>query len=125
VTSPIAVSILRMPITTPCPVRILPGSNGVTMRDGEPVPIEERTELCAVDAGWMLGSQRVCDVHLREACGLVGIDFDGVVDEVCTPYGEHEAAPFRERVGQPWEARKRYTQDEAREWAALEEDRRS
>lgn len=110
------VEIMRLPLTSPCPVPVTP--QGATLTDdGDPIPLDERTELCAVDAGWMMGAQRVCDVHLRIACAFVGIDFDGVVREAFEPYGEDAVVKALARTAQPWEERHRYSQDEARSWA--------
>lgn len=90
----------RLPVSLPCPVPVLPGTP-VTMRDGEPVPIGERTECCAVDAWWMIGLQVACDVHLREACEMLDVDFEGLVEE---------AGGLNETEQQPWGDRYRYPQ---------------
>jgi hypothetical protein len=94
------VQISRLPISLPCPVAVLPGTPQ-TMRDGEPIPMEERTEACAVDAFWAIGGQILCDVHLREACELLEIDFDGLVDE---------AGGSASCEDKPWAERHRYEQ---------------
>lgn len=112
------VEILRLPLTSPCPVPVLPGSGRVLDDLGDVIPLGERTELCAVDAGWMLGAQRLCDVHLRESCDLMGIDFDGVITETFEPFGHEAVERARERARLPWGDRHRYTQDEARSWDA-------
>jgi hypothetical protein len=90
----------RLPISLPCPVAVLPGTPQ-TMRDGDVIPMEERTEACAVDAFWAIGGQIVCDVHLREACELMGIDFEDLVDE---------AGGAASCEATPWEERHRYEQ---------------
>ena len=97
------VQITRLPLSLPCPVPILPGSDGETDRDGEPAPLEERTEACAVDAYWMLGGQITCDLHLRKACEHLGIDFDGLVEE-----------SGAEGTDRPWSERPRYEKDSAK-----------
>ena len=119
----IPVTINRLPLTLPCPVPVVPGTTGSTLGlDGEPIPLEERTELCAVDAGWMIGAQIVCDVHLREAWDVGGIGpgtFEDAVAETFAPYGADavEEALARSRV--PWLDRKRYPQEEARRHAEV------
>lgn len=96
------VAILRVPVSLPCPVPVLPGTPD-TMRDGEPIPLEERTERCAVDAFWMVGAQVLCDVHLAVFCEVAGIDFDDLVEE---------GGGRTERMDRPWHERHRYAQDD-------------
>jgi hypothetical protein len=114
--SPMPVQIMRVPLTTPCPVPVTPEGRAVD-EQGEPIPMELRTELCAVDAGWMLGGQRVCDCHLREVIDVVGAldgSFDDVVREAFAEYEPEQAVL---RSARPWSERKRYSQAEARQWA--------
>ena len=73
------------------------------MRDGEAIPMEERTEHCCVNAWWVIGRQILCDVHLKEACALLDIDWDGVVEEVGGLNTEEQ---------KPWTERHRYPQDD-------------
>jgi len=100
------VSFLRIPISLPCPVPVLPGTPTTMDEEGEPIPVAERTEKCAVDAWWMIGAQVTCDVHLREACGLLDLDFDGIVEEATCGRG------LNMRELQPWGERHRYAQDD-------------
>lgn len=113
------VEFTRLPITTPCPLPVAPG--GATFAaDGEPLSMEDRPELCAVDACWMIGAQRVCDYHLRDLFDR-GFFEPGTYDELCEDaYGGWghpavEAAIARSRV--PWAERKRYSQEDALDWA--------
>lgn len=94
------IQFLRLPLSLPCPVPVLPGTS-TTMRDGDPIPLDERTEACHVDAFWLIGAQVTCDVHLREACGLMGIDYDELDAESGGPYATEDS---------PWEERHRYPQ---------------
>ena len=110
----IKVEIRRLPLTGPCPVPVTPA--GETMRDDEPIPLEERPELCAVDAGWMVGAQRLCSHHLAEFCELSGIDLDGVIEETFEEYGPGAVADAQMRSAVPWSERRRYSQAEARDW---------
>lgn len=110
------VSIIRLPLTSPCPVPVVP-ITGETIRDGEAISIAERTELCGVDAGWMIGMQRVCDVHLRIFCEVGGIDFDEVIRETFEPHGQEAVRKALERAAVPWRDRDRYSQEETRRWA--------
>jgi hypothetical protein len=97
----------RLPISLPCPVPVLPGTPQ-TMRDGDAIPIEERSEACAVDAFWMLGGQVLCDVHAQEACGLLGIDYADLLDEAGGEF-DTEAKPWAERFRYPQDRVKRGT----------------
>lgn len=96
------VNFARLPISLPCPVPVVPGTPD-TMRDGEPIPLEERTEKCAVDAFWMIGGQVTCDIHLREACGLLGIDYDELVEEAGGAFSIESKS---------WHERHRYRQED-------------
>lgn len=110
------VTFLRLPLTSPCPVPCTP--EGATMdADGEPLPMDERPELCAVDAGWLIGSQRVCDYHLRELFDQ-GFFEPGTFDDLCRDLCGHNADRVIEQSRVPWGERRRYTQEEAQSWAA-------
>jgi hypothetical protein len=85
----------RLPISLPCPVAVLPGTPQ-TMRGDDVIPMEERTEACALDAFWMLGGQLLCDVHAREACELLGIDYEDLLAEAGGP-ARCETVPWPER----------------------------
>lgn len=98
------VQFTRLSISLPCPVPVLPGTPE-TMREGEPVSLDERTEACAVDAFWMIGGQLTCDVHLRQACELLDIDYASLEEESGGPYTTEE---------KPWAERRRYDQESAR-----------
>lgn len=92
-----------LPIQLACPVPVT--SDGRTVDDkGEPLPLEHRTERCAVWAHWMIGGQVSCDVHTAQACELLGIDFDGLVEE---------AGRDLDAARQPWADRERSTQEDA------------
>ncbi len=93
------VHFMPLPIQLACPVPVTP--DGRTMDDaGEAIPLEQRTERCAVWAHWMIGGQVSCDCHTLIACDLLGIDFDGLVVEAGrdvadarVPWGERRRAP--------------------------------
>lgn len=76
------VSFTSLPIVgaMACTVPVLPGTP-ITMRDGEPISLDERTERCATWARWMIGMQPLCDHHLQETCVLLEIDVGGVLAE--------------------------------------------
>lgn len=95
----------RVPISLPCPVPVLPGTPDTVDADGEPIPIERRTEACAVDAFWLIGAQLCCDVHARQACELLGIDYDELLAEAGGPFRTEE---------KPWHERHRYPQADAK-----------
>lgn len=114
----IPITIMRVPITTPCPVKVTP--DGRTLdQQGEVLPDEARTELCAVDAQWMIGTQRVCDVHLRLSVDVLGAiegSFEDVVREAFLPFGEDACTRAIARAFEPWDSRKRYSQADAEAW---------
>lgn len=90
-------TIMRVPISLPCMVPVLPG----TCDTG--APIEQRTETCNVDAWWMLGRAMICTLHLRELLG------SGRVDELV----ERGGWRLSERELLAWAAMHRYPQDPA------------
>lgn len=109
---------MRVPLTTPCPVKVRPDGVAIT-EDGEVLPDEVRTEYCAVDAQWMMGAQRVCDVHLRECVDILDAitgTFEDVVREAFLPYGEDACTRAIGEAFRPWSARKRYSQEDAEHW---------
>jgi hypothetical protein len=109
---PTEVHIARLPISLPCPVPVLPGTPD-TMRDGEPIPLEERTEACAVDAFWMIGAQVCCDIHFRIALDLLKLDYDDVQEEAAGNYdipAEPLLEHWRKEEAKPWAERFRYPQ---------------
>lgn len=120
---PAVVSFVRVPLTTPCPVPVEAGTGRAIDAAGEPLPMEQRTELCAVDAEWMMGSQRVCSHHLAELFEwYMDGDYEDLVREAFAGYGTDAVERALERSRVPWADRKRYTQAEARQWAELNQD---
>lgn len=100
---PMQVLFMALPIQVACPVPVTP--DGRTMdEDGEPLPMEERTERCAVFAHWMIGAQVSCDCHTLIACEVMDVDFDELV---------LEAGRDVEAARKPWAERKRSTQEDA------------
>lgn len=108
------VTFLPLPIQVACPVPVTP--DGETMRDGDAIPMEERTQRCAVWAHWMIGGQISCDCHTLMACELAGIDFDGLVREA----GRAPAAARK-----PWAERRRSTQEDAALTHSISEQQRA
>lgn len=94
------VTITPLPIVgfTPCCVPVLPGTERVD------APLEERTELCAVDANWIVGMAPTCDPHMKAVCGLCEWNWEELVAE---------AGRDLEAANAPWGARQRHTQEEA------------
>lgn len=82
-----------------CGVPVLPGTAEID------APLEDRTELCAVDAHWLIGLVPTCDHHARAVCEIAEIDWKGVVAEA----GREMSSAER-----PWGERKRHSQAEAR-----------
>lgn len=95
------VQFVRLPISLPCPVPVIPGTPDVLDSDGQPIDIAERTETCNVDAWWAMGAQVSCDVHMRIACGLIGVDYEDLLAESGGPFPSER---------KPWVERKRYPQ---------------
>lgn len=92
-----------LPIQFACPVPVTP--DGRTLDDGgQPLPVDVRTERCAVWAHWMVGAQVSCDCCTLAVCEVVGIDFDDLV---------REAGREVERARVPWGERRRSTQEDA------------
>lgn len=89
--------------TIGCGIPVLPGTPDAD------APLEQRTELCAVDANWLVGMVPTCDTHVREVCGLAEIDWPGLVAEA----GRELAHADR-----PWADRQRHSQEDARKHLA-------
>lgn len=113
----VPVEIIHFGFSSPCPVRVN-SLGAATYLDGEFLPDDERSEYCAVDATWLIGMQRCCDIHLRwafEHGGIVG-SFEELLEEVFGQHGVFYLEQARKRAYLPWEERPRYTQDEAQSW---------
>lgn len=82
------ISFMPIPITGTigCGVPVLPGTPDVE------APLDERTELCAMDANWLVGAVPTCDHHVRTVCEAVDIDWPGVLAEA----GRDSARPWSE-----------------------------
>jgi len=68
------------PISFECPVPV--DSLGQIERGGEIIPLAERTAKCGAPANFSIGSQLVCEAHLRHACGLMGLDAEDIIREL-------------------------------------------
>jgi hypothetical protein len=79
---------MRVPISLPCEVPVLPGTGDTH------APIEERTELCSTDAWWMFGRAMICSYHLRETFGTE--EFDALCDEIPGGINPSEYRPWTE-----------------------------
>ena|ERR1700733_5242144 len=86
-----------------CGVPVIPGTHDVD------AALEERTELCAVDANWIVGMVPTCDVHVRLICEMTDIDWPGLIAE---------AGRDLDHANRPVETRQRHSQAEAREHLA-------
>jgi len=82
--------------TIGCGVPVLPGTPEAD------APLEDRTELCAMDANWLIGAVPTCDYHAHLVCETVEIDWPGVLAEAGR---EHR---------RPWHHAERHSQEDAR-----------
>jgi hypothetical protein len=111
------VEFTRLPLTSPCPVPVEAGTGRTFDDEGEPLPMEAREELCAIDAEWMIGNQRVCGFHLKDLFdrGFFTGTYAGLV------YDTYEVEYAREynleRASKPWAEQHRYSQEEAQRWS--------
>lgn len=88
---------MRAPISLPCSVPVVPGTSDTD------APIEERTEVCAVDAFYMMELAMICDHH---GLGLFGVEEWGQIIEGLGGPMLYD--------GEPWAERHRYDQEFAR-----------
>lgn len=58
-----------------CCVPVVPGTCDTD------APMDERTELCAIDANWLTGMVPTCDLHVRVVCEQCEIDWPELVAE--------------------------------------------
>lgn len=105
------VIIMRIPISLPCVVPVRP-ADGVAAIDGEPLPIEERTEKCCRDAFWTFELAPVCDMHLREICPVAGDDYASLIEAFQAENPGYDGPSATERL--PWDEGHRYPQEQAR-----------
>lgn len=101
-TNSIPVVITPVPITGTigCCVPVVPGTPDID------APMERRTEMCAVDANWIVGACPTCDIHAKVMCEAAGWDW---------PELWQEAGRTPESVVAPWATRQRHSQEAARE----------
>jgi hypothetical protein len=94
--------ITQIPILglVPCSVPVLPGTSRFD------APLEERTELCAVDSHWLVGRAPTCDTHLAAICAMLEWDWAELIAE---------AGRDLEDANRPWDERERHSQKAAHE----------
>jgi hypothetical protein len=103
VTAGTDVPVMRVPISLPCQVPVLPGTPDTT------APIEQRTERCAVDAFWIIGRAMICDLHLRVVLG----------DDYAPTVAQWPDLVLSARETVPWVEMHRYDQASAQpDWPA-------
>lgn len=95
-----SITFTRLPISLPCRMPVVPGTPD-TLRDGDPIPLKERTEACAVDAFWMIGAIPTCDVHARQVCDVLDLDYEEI---------REESGGAMTGEDKPWGERNRYSQ---------------
>lgn len=96
----IEVTITPVPITglIGCCIPVVPGTPDID------APMEQRSELCAVDAHWIVGAAPCCDIHAQVVCAVSGWDW---------PELWQEAGRSAESVAVPWVERQRHSQEDA------------
>lgn len=67
--------IARLEIAEACAMPVRPGTEG----DCRPCEPDDRTELCATEAWWLLGDLALCDQHLRYALAAAGDDYEAML----------------------------------------------
>lgn len=83
-----------------CCIPVIPGTQNAD------APLEQRTELCAIDANWIVGRVPTCDIHVRHVCKLLDIDWPELVAE---------AGRDLAHANRPADEREHHTQSVARE----------
>lgn len=79
-----------------CVIPVVPGTPNTD------APLDERSELCAVDANWIVGSAPTCDVHMKVVCETAGWDWLELLEE---------AGRDATNADRPWADRQRHSQD--------------
>jgi hypothetical protein len=103
--------VTRVPISLPCVMPVRPGTEGeCDLREPD-----DRTELCATDAWWMIGAMPICDQHLRVGLREMGDDYEDMLRE----YRRRHPLPMmgvpNEDERLPWSRRHRYPESIARD----------
>jgi hypothetical protein len=98
---PIEVVITRLPLIgiTGCVVPVIPGT---TDCDG---PMSDRTELCAIDANWLVGLLPTCDHHAKHIADLMEWGWESIVAE---------AGRDLDSANRPVDERQRHSQEHTR-----------
>lgn len=102
--------ITRVNISLPCKVPVLPGT---PITDA---PLDLRTEYCAVNAWWFVGSIPTCHIHLEKVLEITGDSMLSVIEDLYEKYPDAlRGGVPNETERTPWEDQYRYMEDVERE----------
>lgn len=60
-----------------CVIPVTPDGRA-TDADGEPLPMEERTQKCGADGAWAVGAAFVCRDHAAEVARMMGDSIEAI-----------------------------------------------
>lgn len=105
--------IARLRDAEACVMPVRPGTEGDCRpsRIGDP---DDRSELCATDAWWLLGDLAVCDQHLRVALEAAGDNYEAMLARYRSRFpaldgeipSQAELLPWSQRPRRPERARR-------------------
>jgi len=98
-------TISRVSLSLPCKIPVLPGTPDTD------APLDVRTERCAVDAFWFVGSVPTCDVHLKVMLKIMGDDFETFVEDFLKEHPQYRGHIPNAWEKKPWYERHRYAED--------------
>ncbi len=102
--------IARLEVAEACVMPVRPGTEG----DCRPCEPDDRTEVCATDAWWLLGDLAVCDQHLRYALLVAGDSYEEMLARYRSRFpGAAEGIPTQPEL-LPWSQRPRRQDRERR-----------
>lgn len=95
--------VARLQAAQACVMPVRPGTQG----DCTPCRPDDRTELCATPAWWLLGDLALCDQHLRRALHIAGADYAVMLARYRSRFPELVAGVPTEDELLPWSRRPR------------------
>ena len=95
--------VTRLQAADACVMPVRPGSEGAC----DPRTPDDRTELCATEAWWLLGDLGLCDQHLRQALAAAGDSYQAMLARYRRRFPELVAGVPFESERLPWSQRPR------------------